>query len=202
MGTENNATGRDMKITVGDIDIDVADRIAVLDRIQHVAASIKKIDQSWTKHNTGIYVTDIPSHPVTGISTIDYQEAEQRGYIKIDILNNSVYSLIENRQQLIELSKKEPDWRRLKNKEFFEKIVHIGNHYNLYQNLNETITRLEHMAMFLALIRPAKRHLVGRPWDEISKTVWEKSLDGSYGFKKSHAFSYALLVSVHMNLLD
>jgi len=191
-----------MKIKVGDIDIDVADRTLILNQIKYIAASIKKIDHQWTKHNTGIHITDIPIHPISEISSIDYQEAERRGYIKIDILNNSVYTLIENRQQLISLANQEPDWSKLFNSDFFSQIVHIGNHYNLYQKLYEPITKLEHMAMFLALIRPAKRHLVGLSWDKINETIWEKSEDGSYGFKKSHAFSYALLVSVHMNLLS
>jgi hypothetical protein len=56
--------------------------------------------------------------------------------------------------------------------------------------------------MFLAVIRPAKRHLIGLPWAKVAETVWEKSTDGSYGFKKSHAISYSHLVAVHMNLLS
>jgi hypothetical protein len=56
------------------------------------------------------------------------------------------------------------------------------------------------MAMFLALIRPGKRHLVGKSWSEIACTVWE-STDEGYTFKKSHAVAYAHLVVVNMNLL-
>jgi DNA polymerase III alpha subunit len=56
--------------------------------------------------------------------------------------------------------------------------------------------------MFLSIIRPAKRHLIGQPWAEVAKTIWEKPTDGSYYFKKAHAVSYAHLVVVHMNLLD
>jgi hypothetical protein len=54
--------------------------------------------------------------------------------------------------------------------------------------------------MFLAVIRPAKKHLIGRTWNEIAKTVWDKGDDG-YHFKKAHAISYSWLVAVHMNLL-
>jgi DNA polymerase III alpha subunit len=55
--------------------------------------------------------------------------------------------------------------------------------------------------MFLALIRPAKRYLIGQSWSEVSKTIWDKNTDG-YSFKKSHAVAYAHLVVVHMNLLE
>ena len=56
------------------------------------------------------------------------------------------------------------------------------------------------MAMFLALIRPGKKHLIGQPWIEVAKTIWDKTEEG-YGFKKSHSLAYSHLVVVHMNLL-
>jgi DNA polymerase III alpha subunit len=54
--------------------------------------------------------------------------------------------------------------------------------------------------MFLAAIRPAKRHLIGRTWKDVNDTVWDKDQTG-YSFKRSHAVAYAQLVVVHMNLL-
>jgi hypothetical protein len=54
--------------------------------------------------------------------------------------------------------------------------------------------------MFLAIIRPGKKHLIGKPWKEVAKTVWDKGTDG-YVFKKSHSLAYAHLVAVHMNLI-
>jgi hypothetical protein len=56
--------------------------------------------------------------------------------------------------------------------------------------------------MFLAVIRPAKRHLIGRTWREVAETVWERPADDSYYFKKAHAVGYAHLVAVNMNLLS
>lgn len=187
--------------SAGDIDIDVADRNQVLALIAHVPASMIK-DHEQVKHNTGIYVCDIPRNPINGYASIDYQTAEQRGYTKLDILNNSVYRLVRDRTHLNQLTQTDPDWKKLDDPDFFSQLVHIGNHYALYKRLADPITNLQHMAMFLALIRPAKRHLVGQPWHQIEQTVWEKSQDGSYGFKKSHGLSYALLVSVHMQLIS
>lgn len=190
------------EIRVGDIDIDVADRDLLLPIIPHVPASIQKDNGQWVRHNTGIYVTNIPTNPFTSQATIDYNQAEDRGYIKIDILNNTVYRLVRNRQHLLELVQQPTEWSRLTDADFFSRIVHIGNHYALYRKLSEPIQSLEQMAMFLALIRPAKRHLVGRSWNEIEQSIWTKSEDGAYGFKKSHAMSYSLLVTVHMKLLS
>ena len=55
--------------------------------------------------------------------------------------------------------------------------------------------------MFLALIRPGKKHLIGKSWKDISQSVWDKDATG-YTFKKSHAIAYAHLVVVHINLLE
>lgn len=200
MGNEGNSTSGNL-IEVGDIDIDVPDRDQLLKEIRHVPAAILRGD-NWVKHNTGIYVTDIPVHPVLNISSIDYQLAEQRHYTKIDILNNSVYSLVRDKEHLKELCNTDPPYKRLDNNEFFSQIVHIGNHHSLYLQLAEPVRSIEQMAMFLALIRPAKRNLVGLSWADISKTVWEKNSNGAYGFKKSHSLAYAHLVIVHMNLLN
>jgi len=54
--------------------------------------------------------------------------------------------------------------------------------------------------MMLAVIRPGKKHLIGKNWRDIAKTVWDKGSDG-YTFKKAHGVAYAHLVVVHMNLL-
>jgi hypothetical protein len=65
----------------------------------------------------------------------------------------------------------------------------------------ESLDSIPRLAMFLAVIRPAKRHLIGKIWKEVNDTVWDKDHTG-YSFKKSHAVAYAHLVVVHMNLLE
>jgi hypothetical protein len=64
----------------------------------------------------------------------------------------------------------------------------------------EPINTIPRLAMFLAVIRPSKKHLMGLSWAEVAKTIWDKEQDG-YAFKKAHSISYAQLVVVHMNLL-
>jgi hypothetical protein len=64
----------------------------------------------------------------------------------------------------------------------------------------EPVNSITRLAMFLAVIRPAKRHLIGKTYKEVNQTVWDKDHTG-YAFKKSHAIAYAQLVVVHMNLL-
>jgi len=183
-----------------DIDIDFANRDKALALLQHIPAGIIR-DGELTKHNTGIFVTDIPQDPFTGIASIDYQAAEDRGYVKLDFLNVSLYNQVRDEAHLVELMSKEPDWAKLYDKEFCAKLMHIGNHYDTLIAMPEAVDSIPRMAMFLAIIRPAKRHLIGKAWKEVAKTIWEKPTDGTYHFKKAHAVSYAHLVVVNMNLL-
>lgn len=183
-----------------DIDIDLADRSQVLALIPHVAAT-QIVDQRSRKHNSGVYVTSIPYDPVRDCAAIEYREAEQRGYFKLDLLNMTVYQDIRDQAHYDSLLQSAPPWSRLQEPEFVERIVHINNHYDLLCKMPEPVDSVPRMAMFLAIIRPGKRHLVGLPWHEVATTVWEATED-SYSFKKSHAISYAVLVTLHMNLIN
>ena len=183
-----------------DIDIDLGDRTQALAHISHVPASIVR-DGRLVKHNSGIYVTDIPVDPFTGQASIDYQAAEARGYVKLDLLNVSLYTQIKSEEHLQQLMSTEPEWEKLYDPEYFARLIHVGSHYDTLLKMPEAVNTIPRMAMFLSVIRPAKRHLIGRKWQEVAATVWDKPSDDGYYFKKSHAVSYAHLVVVNMNLL-
>ncbi len=183
-----------------DIDIDVADRDQALDVLAHTAASIIR-DGRIAKHNTGVYFTPVPVDPFTGRASLDYEAAEERGYIKLDILNVGLYQQVKSELHLQELMQQEPAWDRLYEPEFCARLIHIGAHYDTLVKMPEAVNSIPRLAMFLAVIRPAKRHLIGRTWQEVAETVWERPSDDSYYFKKSHSISYAHLIVVHMNLL-
>jgi hypothetical protein len=189
-----------MKFT-SDIDIDFGSRESILQLINHIPASMIK-DGKLSKHNTGVYFTDIPVDPFSGCSSLDYKDAEQRGYIKLDFLNLNLYSQLKDEQHLIELMHSEPAWEKLYDKEFCSQLIHIGNHYNSLIEMPQAVNSIEKLSMFLAVIRPAKRHLIGKPWNEVAKTVWDKDPNGGYAFKRSHSIAYSHLVVVHMNLLS
>jgi len=181
-----------------DIDIDFGSRDKLLELIKHTSAAMRNVNPI-RKHATGVYVTPIPYDPVLDIASIDYTVAEKRGYFKLDLLNVHVYENVRDEQHLNELMV-EPDWTKLKDKSFVEKLIHLNNQFYNLEKMPEPIDSIPRLAMFLAVIRPGKKHLIGLPWVEVAKTVWDKGTDG-YVFKKAHAISYSWLVAVHMNLL-
>jgi hypothetical protein len=184
-----------------DIDIDFANRDQILSLLKHTPGSIIR-DDKFTKHATGVYVTDIPVDPFTGQSSIDYQAAEDRGYLKLDFLNVNLYQKVESEQHLQQLMAQEPAWDKLYDRSFCEQLIHIGSHYDTLIRMPEAVNSIPRMAMFLSVIRPAKRHLIGQSWAEVAKTVWEKPADDTYYFKKAHSISYSQLVVVNMNLIE
>lgn len=183
-----------------DIDIDFADRNEILNKISHIPAGIIR-DNKLVKHNTGVYFTPIPTDPLIGCASIDHKEAEKRGYFKLDFLNVAVYKQVTSPKHLDELVKKEPEWERLNEPEFFSQLIHIGNHMDTMKKMPEPIDSIPRLAMFLAIIRPSKRYLIGKSWKEVAEKIWDVEKDG-YQFKKSHAVAYAHLVVVNMNLIN
>ena len=180
-----------------DIDIDVPNRDAVLALIPHTAAR----QSNGRRHNSGIYVTEIPRDPVTGCAAIDYETAEARGYFKIDLLNMSVYNLVRDPEHYEQMLAQDPPWSRLwTDTEWARRLVHVGNYVDLLKSMQpDSIPR---MAAFISVIRPGKAHLQNRPWNKVFESVWDGDDSRGYTFKKAHAVGYAALVVLHMNLID
>lgn len=184
-----------------DIDIDFADRTAILKLIKHTPASQQR-DTELVPHNTGVYVTDIPVDPFKSIASLDYKTAESRGYMKLDFLNVGLYEQVKNEAHLEQLMQQDPDWARFNTDQgFFEQLIHVNNHWTTLKRMTEPVDSIPRLAMFLAVIRPAKRHLIGEDWKTVAQTVWERPADDSYYFKKAHGVAYAHLVVVNMNLV-
>ena len=183
-----------------DIDIDLANRDQLLQLIQAVPA--RQVNQGQVRrHSSGVYVTDIPWDPVNACAAIDYETAEQLGYFKIDLLNMSVYQLIKNPAHYEQVLAQEPPWTRLwTDPEWAKQLAHIGNYTELLKTMKpDSIPR---MAAFISIIRPGKAHLQNLPWEQVFATVWDGDSSRGFVFKKSHAISYAALVTLHMNLLN
>lgn len=183
-----------------DIDIDLADRQLVLDLVQAIPARQEQQGQA-RRHNSGVYVTDIPQDPILGCAAIDYQEAETRGYFKIDLLNVSVYQLVKDPDHYQAMLDRSPPWQRLwRDAMWAQQIIHVGNYTDLLASMRpDSIPR---MAAFISIIRPGKAHLQHQTWEKVFESVWDGDASQGFVFKKSHAIGYAQLVALHMNLLD
>jgi len=187
-----------MKPAVTDIDIDTPDRDKILKLFRHTIAS-NHSGKKPRAHNTGVYFHRVPEDPFTGRCSIDYQEAEDLGYFKIDVLNVGIYKDVKDEQHMNQLLEREPVWELLEEKDFCDMLFHIRGHHDICRQMKPR--NVEQLAAVLAMIRPAKRSLVGKEWDHVMKHVWTRPRNDDYYFKKSHAVGYAMAVKLHMNLL-
>jgi hypothetical protein len=183
-----------------DIDLDFADRDTVLRLIK--ATPAHQVHQGQIRrHNSGVYVTDIPYDPINQCAAIDYETAETRGYFKIDLLNMTVYQLIRDPEHYRSMLDQKSNWQRLwTDTVWAQQLVHVGNYVELLNTMRpDSIPR---MAAFISIIRPGKAHLQNRPWAEVFESVWDGDSSRGFVFKKAHAVGYAALVALHMNLLS
>jgi len=188
-----------------DVDLDMPDREALLDAINHIRAS-QFVDSKndIVPHNTGIYLQDIPVDFDSGCASFPYDVAEELGYFKIDLIPYGIYNGIESRDDLIDMveiaESSDFPFELFLEERFYQgndRLTHLGNYLDLCKQYPPN--SVMDVAVLISLIRPAKKHLIGEKWEKICDEVWEKTDD--YGFKKSHAIGYALAVMVHLQLL-
>lgn len=184
-----------------DIDIDVKDRTILLSKLDHTPAIERYTeDGSIVKHKSGVFFDDIPTDPSTGCASLTYKVAEKLGYQKVDFLNVHVYENVRDRKHLCELAKREPRWELFTIPEFVGGMFQLGNQVSTV--LAWPPSNIHQLAMLLAMIRPAKRHLVGvGSWAQIEKDIWVVPTDGQAYFKKSHSYAYATAIIVQLNAL-
>jgi DNA polymerase III alpha subunit len=181
-----------------DIDIDVPNRDQILSVIPHVPAAAIREGIKIDKHNSGVYFQNIPVDPETGYSAIDFNDAEELGYMKFDFLNNTIYSNVKDPDHLDSLVNKEPLWDLFESEEIVSQLHHIHNYFDLTKKFKPQ--SLDELAALIALIRPGKRYLQDKLKSYIMEHIWDKEEEG-YTFKKSHSYAYALSIIVQLNLI-
>jgi hypothetical protein len=117
----------------------------------------------------------------------------------VDLLNVNLYQQVQDKAHLDRLIEQEPLWDLLEQPEFSQMLFHVGNHSDILKTMQPR--SIEQLAAVLAMIRPAKRYLVGRSWEQVMAEVWVRPSDDEYYFKKSHAIAYALAIVAQMNLI-
>lgn len=178
-----------------DIDIDFADRDAALEGLMYISGSLGGVERK--KHPTGVYFQDIPTDPLTGNSALSYDEAADRGYFKIDFLNNSIYKGVRDEDHLIELIERDPPWEFFEEETIVGMLAHIHNSFGVVSSIKPKC--VEDLAVILALQRPGKKHLLFKKREEIDAEIWKAS-DG-FNFKRAHAIAYAVSIVVQLNLI-
>ena len=181
-----------------DIDIDFVDRDHALKLFKHVPASRLDNDRL-VRHNTGVYLHSVPTSAADAVCSVPYDHTTAEEYFKIDFLNVGIYKGVRDEMHLIQLMETAPLWDLLEQDDFVNLLFHVNGHGSILREMKPT--NVEQLAAILAMIRPAKRYLIGKDWSTILREVWQKPENDEYYFKKSHATAYAVAIVVQMNLI-
>ena len=181
-----------------DIDIDFLDRDHALKLFKHIPAS-RVDDSKLARHNTGVYLHAVPVSAVEGLCSVPYDHTTAEEYFKIDFLNVGIYKGVRDEAHLIQLMETEPLWDLLEQDEFTQNLFHVNGHGSILRQAKPK--SIEELAAVLAMIRPAKRYLIGKDWTTVMTEIWAKPENDEYFFKKSHAIAYATAIVVQMNLI-
>jgi DNA polymerase III alpha subunit len=183
-----------------DIDIDFKTDFDPLTIFNWTKASIYK-DEKLTPHPCGIYPQHISKDPITKLSAIPYDVADNLGFFKIDMLHLSAYNHFQSRQEMLDLLEKEPDWNLLLMKSNVEKLFQLSKHFDII--LKTRPKSIDDIADLMALIRPGKIGLLDLylAQKEFVKKVLYSQTD-KFSFKKSHAYSYAQIVILQLHLIE
>ena len=146
-------------------------------------------------HPSGVYIEDVPVDALTGLCAFDYKYGSEKGFMKIDLLNNTAYEGFKNKEEVLDAVHGDVDWSLLKDPDVVRELPHIGNHFDLVSKVEPK--SIEDLADVLALIRPAKKDLVDdyiKDKKRIRRTLYKRPREDLNYFKKSHAVSYAMMI--------
>ena len=159
-------------------------------------------DKKLTPHPCGVYFQKVPTDPLTELSAVPYEEAEELGCFKIDFLHLHVYDHFTSRDEMKEFLKHEPDWDLLKIPSVVEQLFQLSKHYDLIQQIKPR--SILEIGDCLALIRPQKRFMLKAYLEnpeKIRRELYKQEIGGGYGFKKAHAICYALVIVLQLHLI-
>lgn len=183
-----------------DIDLDFKTDFDPLDYFSEAVRATMVNDGVISKHPAGVYFQNIAVDPISGLAAIPYKEATE--YFKVDFLHLNLLNYFESKEEIRKLIKTEPDWMLLKSAVHVQNLSHIHRYYNLVSKINPT--SVFDLADVLALIRPAKKHLIEyylKDKDAIRPELYRKPDDGQYYFKKGHAIAYSLNIVLQLHLI-
>lgn len=155
------------------------------------------------KHPCGYYLQNMAIDELTGLAAIPYEEAEVVGYFKIDFLHINVLDNFKSKTEIRQLVKKEPNWDLLLDEKIVSTLFQIGKQFNIISQVKPR--SIQELADVVAMIRPAKRQLLGEYLinrDNTRNKLYRQGLDDKSSFKKGHAIAYSLTIVLQLHLIE
>lgn len=187
-------------IVAADIDIDVTSKLKPHTILPECIYASRIQNNEIVKHPVGAYFQNIPIDPISKLAAIPYQNADDYGYFKIDLLHLTILDMFDNKNQIKILLKKEPDWELLMDPDVVNKLFQLSKHFDIVYRMKPK--SINDIADCIAIIRPGKRILLNRYIHNKQQTrALLYKVENSSDYKKSHAIAYAHIVVLQLHLI-
>jgi len=185
-----------------DIDVDCRSDFIPTEVFASVVKASLLQDEKLKPHPCGVYFQDVPTDPLSGLSAIPYNQAEDLGCFKVDFLHVHVYDHFTSREEIKELLKHDPDWKLMEIPSVVGQLFQVSKHHELLNQLKPA--SILELADCLAIIRPQKRYLKDlylRNRSEARKHLYTKEPGEGYAFKKAHAICYSMVIVLQLHMV-
>ena len=185
-----------------DIDIDTPTDFIARTVFPNCIVASRVNNERLSNHPAGVYFQNVPTDPITGLSAIPFSEAEQFDFFKVDFLHLGLRDYFDNKDQLLSLLDRDPNWSLLTDDDVIPKLFQLRNNGDLLKYIKPQ--SVEELADCIALIRPAKislqdKYIVDR--EQTRRELYKMPLPKGC-FKKAHAIAYAFNVIVQLHLIE
>lgn len=181
-----------------DVDIDVSPKT---DKDKYGTRAMAYNHEMVSAHPSGYYLETVPVDPITGLCSFDSSYGDSAGFQKVDLLSNSSYDMFESKEEVLKYAEMEPEWDLLLEEDVVQSLPHLAKHIDLLTRIQPR--SIHDLADTLALIRPGKSHLIDsymKNKERVRKKLYKRSKD--HYFKKSHAYSYAMMIICVLNKIS
>lgn len=180
-----------------DIDIDTASSFNPLSIFPTVRIASRVHNDRLMKHPVCTYFQNIPIDPVSKLSAIPYEEADDLGYFGIDMLHLTLLDAFKSKAQIREILRLPPDWGLLEDKSVVEKLFQLGKHYDTVSRIKPR--SIQALADCIAIIRPGKLKLLDQYIaDPVATRVKLYTIERGSDYKLAHSVAYSLNIVLQM----
>lgn len=183
-----------------DIDIDVQSTTN-REKYGTCASLYHKDSEKFLVHPSGIYLDQVPVDAMTGHCAIPYDDSKCANFLKVDLLNNTIYDGFKTKEEVLDAANETVDWSLFMQQSVVERLPHLSKHFDIVQKVEPQ--HIEDLADILALIRPGKIDLLDEYLyynrQHVRRKLYKRPLNGGMYFKKSHAIAYAVSIIVFLH---
>lgn len=184
-----------------DIDIDTRSDFDPLVYFTNWVKASNVIGDKIVAHPVGVYPQFVPVNPLNGLCSIPYN-IEINNRFKIDFLHLNIYNFFTSREQIKELLQHEPNYDLLLSPKIVKQLFQLGESFDILQKIKPQ--SVDDLADTIAIIRPGKIGLLQKYISNKAKyrhLVYKTNDSDEFGYKKSHAYAYALVIKLQLHLI-